>query len=484
MSGRAGSTHVSHQTARPQALPAYRQDNHKPHSAILNFATEFNVSPLSGANLIMIVAYFENKQSITTHIPAVNRPSMSGIILLLLCAAIQPASAQTLKVLYNFTNGTDGGLPNYILVRDQAGNLYGTTEEGGDINSSNCNPPQGCGTVFKVTPRGKETVIYDFKDNPDAAYPGAGLSRDAAGNFYGTTFLGGTSNMGTVYRLDKTGKETVLYSFTGGHDGGNPFSTVIFDPDGNLYGTTEIGGDTEGCDIGDMNGCGVVFKISPSGKFTVLHRFNGYDGADPAGGLVRDEGGNLYGTTTAGGITSCHNGGCGTVFKLSPSGKETVLLKFNLPGTGGIFPNGPLIRDASGNLYGTTTWGGDMSCADQAGCGTVFRLDKAGKETVLYKFKDDANGALPNGPLLWDADGNLYGTSSLGGILSCNGGDGCGTIFKLTASGNITTLYKFKGEADGAHPNGGLVRDSAGHLYGTTQGDFQGTWGSVFELTP
>lgn len=429
----------------------------------------------------MILTHPNRNQTLASRIHA---SSTFAIVFLLLSVAIQPARAQTFKVLYDFTNGADGGIPNPTLIRDQAGDLYGTTEEGGDINSSKCNPPQGCGTVFKVTPHGKETIIYNFKDNPDAAYPGAGLSRDAAGNFYGTTFLGGTSNMGTVYKLDKTGKETVLHSFTGGHDGGNPFSTVIFDQDGNLYGTTEIGGDTAGCDIGDMNGCGVVFKISHSGKFTVLHTFNGYDGADPLGGLVRDKAGNLYGTTFAGGITSFCNGGCGTVFKVDASGKETVLLKFKAPGKGGISPTGTLIRDAAGNLYGTTTWGGDLSCANQAGCGTVFKLDTAGKETVLYKFKEDANGALPNGPLVQDADGNFYGTTSLGGILSCNGGDGCGTIFKLSAGNKITTLYKFKGESDGAHPNGGLLRDSAGTLYGTTPGQYQGTWGSVFELTP
>jgi uncharacterized repeat protein (TIGR03803 family) len=429
----------------------------------------------------MILAHPNRNQALTS---GVHATSTFAIVLLLVGIAIQPARAQTLKVLYNFTNGTDGGLPNPPLVRDQAGNLYGTTEEGGDINSSNCNPPQGCGTIFKVTPRGKETVVYDFKGTPDAAYPGAGLSRDAAGNFYGTTFLGGTSNMGTVYKLDKTGKETVLHSFTGGHDGGNPFATILLDPEGNLYGTTEIGGDTAGCDIGDMVGCGVVFKISQAGKFTVLHTFNGYDGADPLGRVVRDEAGNLYGTTYAGGITSCHNGGCGTVFKLDPTGKETVLLKFNVPGKGGIFPSGPLLRDAAGNLYGTTTWGGDLSCGQSVGCGTVFKLDTAGKETVLYKFKDDANGALPNGPLVQDADGHLYGTASLGGILSCNGGDGCGTIFKLSTTGKITTLYKFMGETDGAHPNGGLLRDSAGNFYGTTPGEYEGSWGSVFEFTP
>jgi len=430
----------------------------------------------------MSIAHLRREQATSIHVT--NRIPAFAVVLLLLSLAIQPARAQTLKVLYNFSNGTDGGIPNSIMVRDQAGNLYGTTEEGGDINSSNCNPPQGCGTVFKVTARGKETVIYDFKNNPDAAYPGAGLSQDSAGNFYGTTFLGGASNMGTVYKLDKTGKETVLYSFTGGHDGGNPFSTVIFDPEGNLYGTTEIGGDTAGCRIGDMNGCGVVFKISPSGKFSVLHRFNGYDGADPEAGLVRDEAGNLYGTTFAGGITSCHNGGCGTVFKLDPAGKETVLLKFNVPGTGGIFPSGPLIRDAAGNLYGTTEWGGDLSCNQQVGCGTVFKLDKTGKETVLYKFKLGADGGLPNGPLVQDAAGNLYGTTYSGGILSCNGGDGCGVIFKLDTAGKETPLYKFKDGSDGKQPNGGLVRDSAGSLYGTTPGNFASTWGSVFELKP
>ncbi|HWY58129.1 MAG TPA: choice-of-anchor tandem repeat GloVer-containing protein [Terriglobales bacterium] len=412
---------------------------------------------------------------------AVNRLLVLAIVLVLLSVA-PPVKAQTFKVLYDFTNGTDGGVANTTLVRDPAGNLYGTTEEGGDINSSNCNPPQGCGTIFKIDTHGKETVLYDFENSPDAAFPSAGLVRDQKGNLYGTTFLGGTSNNGAIFRLGTTGKETVLYSFTGGRDGGDPMASLILDSNGNLYGTTYTGGDLS-CRVGEMNGCGVVFKLSKAGKLTVLHRFHGTDGADPLAGVVRDEAGNLYGTTTAGGSATC-NGGCGTVFKLNQAGKETVLHTFTL-GDGATPMRGSLIRDRAGNLYGTTQWGGDLSCGGGGiGCGTVFKLDKTGKETVLYKFKLGTDGGLPAGGLVRDPAGNFYGTTSLGGQLSCNGGDGCGTVFKLDKAGKETALYDFTNGSDGAFPEATLVRDPFGNLYGTTEGNLQNTWGSVFEVIP
>jgi uncharacterized repeat protein (TIGR03803 family) len=401
---------------------------------------------------------------------------------LILSFAIQSARAQTFTILYDFTNGTDGGVANSTLVRDQAGNLYGTTEEGGDINFSNCNPPQGCGTIFKIDTHGKETVLYNFKNNPDAAYPSAGLFRDEKGNLYGTTFVGGTSNNGAIFKLDTSGRETVLYSFTGGRDGGDPMASLILDSNGNLYGTTYTGGDLS-CRVGQMNGCGVVFKLSKAGKLTVLHRFHGTDGADPLAGLVRDMAGNLYGTTTAGGSSTC-NGGCGTVFKVDATGKETVLHTFTLGADGATPMRGSLIRDQAGNLYGTTQWGGDLSCGGGgAGCGTVFKLDKTGKETVLCKFKLGADGGLPSGGLVRDGVGNFYGTTSLGGHLSCNG-DGCGTVFKLDKSGKETALYDFENGSDGAFPQATLVRDPSGNLYGTTEGNLHSTWGSVFKLTP
>jgi uncharacterized repeat protein (TIGR03803 family) len=410
----------------------------------------------------------------------VNR-ALLATVPLLLSFAIQPAQAQTFTVLYDFTDGKDGGIPAATLVRDQAGNLYGTTAQGGAINYHNCNPPQGCGTIFKVGTRGKETVLYDFKDNPDAAYPSAGLVEDEAGNFYGTTLLGGTSNSGAVFKLDKSGKETVLYSFTGGRDGGNPLAGVILDTAGNLYGTTEIGGDLS-CQVGQMTGCGVVFKLATTGKLTVLHRFHGSDGADPFAGLVRDESGNLYGTTTAGN-TGCYDG-CGTVFKLDKTAKETVLHVFTDGRDGAVPMWGALILDELGNLYGTTQSGGDLSCGNGVGCGTVFKMDKAGKETVLYNFTDGKDGGLPGGALVRDAAGNLYGTASVGGDLSCNGGGGCGTVFKLDKAGKLTVLHDFEDKSDGAFPEGGLVRDASGNLYGTTSWDGHVNFGCVFKLAP
>jgi uncharacterized repeat protein (TIGR03803 family) len=165
----------------------------------------------------------DHKQTAASGGQAVNRVPLLAVLPLILSFAIQSARAQTFTILYDFTNGTDGGVANSALVRDQAGNLYGTAEEGGDINFSNCNPPQGCGTIFKIDTHGKEIVLYNFKNNPDAAYPSAGLFRDEKGNLYGTTFVGGTSNNGAVFKLDTSGRETVLYSFTGGRDGAIPW---------------------------------------------------------------------------------------------------------------------------------------------------------------------------------------------------------------------------------------------------------------------
>jgi uncharacterized repeat protein (TIGR03803 family) len=221
-------------------------------------------------------------------------------------------------VLYTFTGGTDGGGPQADLIRDKEGNLYGTTAYGGDPSCS----PYGCGTVFKVDTSGHETVLYSFTaTNGDGANPKAGLIRDAAGNLYGTTTDGGTAGCtgngftgcGTVFKLDINNKESILYSFTGtGGDGGNPHAGLILDAAGNLYGTTSYGG---------FPGAGTVFMLDPSGKETVLYSFTGrLDGGGPYG-LVRDAAGNLYGTTIGGGNPKCgggHGAGCGVVFKITP----------------------------------------------------------------------------------------------------------------------------------------------------------------------
>jgi uncharacterized repeat protein (TIGR03803 family) len=254
----------------------------------------------------------------------------------------------TFTVLYSFNGGTDGAQPHAGLVRDAAGNLYGTTIRGG--GGSNL------GTVFKLDTTGAETVLYSFTGFPDGAKPRAGLVLDAAGNLYGTTYHGGASDLGTVFRLDTTGAETVLHSFSG-RDGQNPYAGLVRDAAGNFYGTTQNGG-------GDF-AAGTVFKLDTTGKETVLHSFTGgSDGANPYAGLIRDAAGNFYATTFTGGAY-----GFGTVFKLDATGNETVLYSFTGGADGGHSRAG-LIRDAAGNLYGTTGLGGAFSL------GTVFKLSR------------------------------------------------------------------------------------------------------------
>jgi uncharacterized repeat protein (TIGR03803 family) len=398
----------------------------------------------------------------------------AALVMALLAAAAQ---AQTYTVLYSFT-GPDGANPYAGVTQDAKGNLYGTTYWGGDLN---CNGGYGCGTVFKLDTTGKETVQYSFcvaSNCTDGASPEAGVIQDSQRNLYGTTVNGGASNSGVVFKLDPMGKETVLHSFCVAHnctEGGNP-SGVIRGAKGNLYGTTSNGGGT-GC--GNNLGCGTVFKVDTTGKETVLYSFSGApDGKYPTSGVIQDSKGNLYGTTRLGG-TACHPyGGCGTVFKLDPTGKETVMYSFR-GRTDGKTPSAGVIQDAQGNLYGTTSEGGDLTCNAPNGCGTIFKLSRTGKKTVLYRFTGGADGAGPNGGLMRDAARNLYGAS----------GGGNGRVFTLTRAGKLTVLYSFTGGVDGASPNGGLIRDAAGNLYGTAMGGGDTACprlgcGVVFKLTP
>jgi uncharacterized repeat protein (TIGR03803 family) len=398
------------------------------------------------------------------------------------------AQTYTESVLYSFTGPPDGANPSAGLVRDAQGNLYGTTTNGGDP-ACEYYGIYGCGTVFKVDPAGKKTVLYSFTGG-DGANPVAGLVRDAQGNLYGTTFGGGDfacglGGCGTVFKLDTTGKETVLYSFGALFGAGyGPEGGLVRDAQGNLYGTTAWGGDFYGI------GYGTVFKLDTTGKETVLANFSSpYYGLLPVAGLVRDAQGNLYGTTEYGGNGpwSCnyaHFSGCGVVFKVDTTGGE-VLYSFTGTGGDGKYPHAGLVRDAQGNLYGTTTGGGDLSCRAPYGCGTVFKMDTTGKETVLYSFTGGADGGDPYAGLVRDAQGNLYGTTYGGGAY------GVGTVFKVATTGEETVLYSFTGTGgDGAYPLAGLVRDAQGNLYGTTSagGDpacIAGTGcGTVFKLTP
>jgi uncharacterized repeat protein (TIGR03803 family) len=330
--------------------------------------------------------------------------------------ATKSAQAQTYKVLYAFgsNGGGDGAGPEGV-IQDSEGNLYGATVEGG-IGSACLAANLGCGTVFKLSKKGKETVLYSFTGGADGANPQAGLIQDDRGNLYGTTYQGGScggSGCGVVFRLSKTGKETVLYSFTGGPDGAYPEAGLIQDPRGNLYGTTSKGG---------YSNNGTVFRLSKTGKEIALYSFGEF--ANPSG-LIQDAKGNLYGTTYYGGTTGCGLG-CGVVFRQNKTGHQTLLHAF-AGGTDGGNPPGGVIRDAKGNLYGTT------SCGDAENCyGTVFKLSKAGKETVLYTFTGGVDGKFPSAGVIQGPQGNLYGTTSEGGDLFCDEGSGCGAVFKLT----------------------------------------------------
>ncbi len=376
--------------------------------------------------------------------------AMASLLLPAVIAA-SAAQGQTYSVLYSFT-GEHGVQPFAGLFRDAAGNLYGTTVYGGD---------SGNGTVFKLNTAGKQTTLHNFSGNSDGGLPLAGLIRDGSGNFYGSACCAST-NSGVVFKMDKFGNETVLHTF-GFKDGAMPTADLVRDGSGNLYGTTEYGGNLQPC---LLSGCGLVFKLDPRGKETVLYRFKGKaDGRAPFGALIRDSAGNLYGTTMKGGTSRA-----GVVFKLDPTGKETVLYSFR-GGADGRTPQAGLMRDAAGNLYGVTLHGGT------SGAGVVFKLDTAGKQSVLYTFSGGADGANPVASLIQDADGNLYGTAANGGA------SGVGVVFKLDTAGKQTVLHSFN-KKDGAFPGAALVRDVDGNFYGTTAGGGAFGKGVVFKLTP
>jgi uncharacterized repeat protein (TIGR03803 family) len=399
------------------------------------------------------------------------------LIPMLAVVVAPPAQGQNFTVLHTFTSGAaDGQDPLHgSLILDTAGNLYGATSLGG---SGACNG--GCGVVFKLDKSGTFTVLYAFTGTgSDGKYPYGSLIRDNAGNFYGTTFGGGTSGAacngygcGTVYKLDPAGHETVLYSFTGGVDGATPEAGLVQDAAGNLYGTTDLGG---------AYNWGTVFKVDPSGNETVLHDFDGLtgDGGDVMGGLISDSAGNLYGTTQGGGTSGClpgFNMGCGTVFEVAPDGTETVLYRFPYPNTEGEWPGEErLLRDYAGNLYGVTQG------SYLAGGGKIFRLDPSGNFKVLHTFTGGAGGQNPWAGVISDPQGNIYGTTPEGGGTKCN--YGCGTVFKLSPTGKFKVLHQFTGWGDGGIPFSGLVRDASGNLYGMTLVGGVGD-GVIFKITP
>jgi uncharacterized repeat protein (TIGR03803 family) len=445
---------------------------------------------------------------------------LTGCLFTLVVIALFSTSASAEwkeKVLYSFQGGGDNGsAPVGGVVFDKQGNLYGVTSDGGGVYQ--LAPPAKNGGAWT------ETVLYVFQGNTkgDGATPFGGLVIDSAGKLYGTTGYGGTGNCvllgilvgcGTVYELSPPAQkggawtETVLYSFPTAQQGYLPNGDLVFDSTGNLYGATMFGGGYGTTCNSFYQYCGAVFQLSPpktkGGKWKekVLHGFKGgTDGAAPNGGLVLDSVGNLYGTTFFGGTEKgeCNGGvggtGCGTVFALLPPVKqggawtEKVLHRFN--GQDGATPTAGVILGANGNLYGTALAGGN------SGYGTIFELKKpSGKvhswaETVLHRFSDGNDGADPEGALIFDPSGNLYGTTNVG-----NGGSLRGTVFQLKPPKKggawvLGTIHGFTGIPDGENPTTGLIFDKAGNLYSTTQYGGTGSGcsftgcGAVFEVSP
>ncbi len=369
------------------------------------------------------------------------------------------AQAQTFSVIYSFTGGADGGNPVDGFLIGPEGNLFGTASTGGS---------SGAGVVFKLTETGVQKVLYNFTGGADGANPNSRLIFDASGNFYGTTFAGGADGAGTVFKLTQAGVETVLHSFKGGTDGANPIAKLTFDSEGNLYGTTSAGG---------AYGGGTVFEVSKGGTETVLHSFGyGTDGSDPVAGVSITKKGEIFGTTSTGGSS-----GYGTIFALtaSKSGwKETILHSFALQSDGGT-PYAGLVFDQSGNLYGTTTAGGE---GGENGGGTIFKLTpSAGRLT--FSVLDGLAGYGISGTyrnVILDASGNIYATTH------CDGSYSAGTVYELTPSGstwNYNPLYEFTGGSDGLYSFSNLVFDKQGNLYGTTKYGGAG-YGVAFKITP
>ncbi|MBZ5572768.1 MAG: hypothetical protein LAO09_12930 [Acidobacteriia bacterium] len=376
--------------------------------------------------------------------------------LVLFCTATRGASLGQIFTTLQHFDWNSGGNPRMSFVQGTDGNLYGTTSFLG---------PTGYGTVFGMTPDGRMATLYSFcavqPPCTDGAYPTSGLVLATDGDYYGTTGSSGVNGGGTVFKINPRRALNTLASFSN-LTYSYPLG-VIQATDGNFYGTTG----------GDLSGDGTVFQMTPWGILTTLYVFCSKpycpDGSHPYAGLIEGIDGDLYGTTYRGG----EEGSYGTIFKISGGGQLTTLHTFN--GYDGGNPAAGLIRASDGSFYGTSYGGGTN------GAGTVFRMTASGKFTTLYAFCSQANcsdGENPVSGLFEGTDGNLYGTTIYGGSLACN--SGCGTIFKITKRGELTTLHRFDFE-DGLWPKGGLFQATNGILYGTS-GEGMGTWGTIFSL--
>lgn len=393
--------------------------------------------------------------------------------------------AVTVSYLHVFSiEEGDGAQPNGPLMQASDGNFYGTTRAGG---THQCGPYNDfpCGVLFRITPSGDEAVLHQFGSAGSDGYtPTAPLVQGEDGALYGMTSNGGEHDGGTVFRITLGGTYTVLYSFgSSPKDAIVPTGGLVQADDGDFYGVTASGGANHCAQIPQDGGnCGTIFKITPDGEETVLYSFgtSPSDGVEPNASLLQASDGNFYGTTLNGGANACSNVGathnCGTAFKMDAAGKVTVLYSFGKSRTDGIAPQGTLIEGRDGNFYGTTVSGGGGQCGGSFGCGTVFRMTASGDVKVLHAFSNSSpsDGDGPSEVLVQGSDGNFYGTTGSGGS---KGGSLNGTIFRLTPSGALTTLYSFGPlDKNPSNPLGGLIRARDGAFYGIT--NYNGTLGA------
>jgi uncharacterized repeat protein (TIGR03803 family) len=377
-------------------------------------------------------------------------------IFLVVLALVVAAQSQTFNPFFSF-NDSDGSNPIVGVIQDRVGNLYGTAPGGGEQNK---------GVVYEVDTAGIETVLYSFKGMSDGAYPFAPLARDRAGNLYGTTISGGqrqissafcVNGCGTVFKIGASGNETVLYRFTGRADGCYPQQGLLLDKSGNMFGTTTSCG---------SSGNGTIFKIDGTGSFTVLHTFAGSpsDGSSPAfGHLTMSQSGSLYGTTTIGGSDNA-----GVVYELSKNRTLTLLHSFTFGASDGCRPLGSVALDKERNLYGTTENCGSI------GSGTIWKVNKNGKETILHNIAS-GEGGQPMAGVTLDSKDNLYGvTYDLG----------AGVLYEFSStSQEFIMLHVFSGR-DGTNPAGEVLRSAKGELYGTATNGGSYDVGTVWKYVP
>jgi len=377
-------------------------------------------------------------------------------------AAFAGAQTATINDLYSLNGPTDGSTSYANLVQAPDGNFYGTAARDG---------ADGNGTIFKVTPKGEYSVLYAFQGGAGGQYPETGLYLASDGNLYGTTFLGGNYGVGMVYRISTSGVFTSLYSFTGGTDGASPFAGVIEGSDGNFYGVTASGG---AVNAAGFTGYGTIFKMTPGGVLTTIYTFSGgdADGSTPYAGLVEGSDGYLYGTGNNDevGDTVYESG---NVFKVSKSGQFTNLYHFQ-GGNDGCNPDGALTEGPDGSFYGST-----HNCAlfanddDQSGQGVLYNITPSGTFKTMYEFTGQADSGHPEGQMTFGSDGNLYGTTTV---------SPAGTLFQLTTSGGFTTLGLLSSSP--VESLAGPIVGSDGNFYGTTDGGGANGSGFIFQAIP